>query len=169
MPNNTVRASGEAMPEINRRRFLLNATITGAAVAVAAPAVAAEPEAHPLARLRALHEEASDLMAAHNEHMGGEWELRIRAPHDRVPVIYKNLTAEREMTPRERAIWHMRELERLAIDDGARSAMVMLTGRFWDGPDFHCKTFMIDKSGEFIDFETKEGRPSMFGSKDGEA
>lgn len=46
--NDATRATAEALPEISRRRFLLNTTIVGAAVAVAAPAVAAEPEMPPL-------------------------------------------------------------------------------------------------------------------------
>lgn len=29
---------------------------------------------------------------------------------------------------REQALWHMRELERLAIEDGAQSAMIAVTG-----------------------------------------
>ncbi|WP_156465136.1 hypothetical protein [Mesorhizobium sp. Root552] len=151
-------------PEINRRRFLLNTTMAGAAVAVAAPVVAAEPEIHPLARLHALHDEASKLMVVHNEHLGGEWELRIRAPSASHPVVYKNLDAE--MTSRDQAIWYMRELERLAKEDGARSAMVTVVGRFWD-PDFECRTLMIDPRGVFIDFERDEGRVSLFAPKGG--
>ncbi|MGN6772033.1 MAG: twin-arginine translocation signal domain-containing protein [Rhizobiaceae bacterium] len=81
-----------------------------------------------------------------------------------VPVA----AAEPVMTTRELAIWHMRELERLAIEDGARSAMVTLVGRFYD-PDFDCRTFMIDVRGEFIDFDAKEGRPALFAPKGGEA
>lgn len=45
MPN-TVRASGEAMPKINRRRFLRNTTLAGAAVVVAAPATASATPDH---------------------------------------------------------------------------------------------------------------------------
>jgi hypothetical protein len=51
MPNNAVRAGGEAMPEINRRRFLLCTTMTGAAVVVAAPAAATETPNERAARL----------------------------------------------------------------------------------------------------------------------
>jgi hypothetical protein len=46
MPNNTVRAGGEAMPESNRRHFLLNTAIIGAAVAVAVPAAAGARSIH---------------------------------------------------------------------------------------------------------------------------
>ncbi|MBN9066719.1 MAG: hypothetical protein J0H60_09700 [Rhizobiales bacterium] len=112
----TARASGEAMPKINRRSFLRTSIAASTVVAVAAPVAAAEPV----------------------------------------------------MTTRELAIWHMRELERLAIEDGARSAMVTLVGRFYD-PDFDCRTFMIDIRGEFIDFDAIEGRPALFAPKGGEA
>ncbi len=104
------------MKNITRRIFLRDTVTAGAAIAVVAPATAAEPE----------------------------------------------------MTPREQAIWHMRELERLAIEDGARSAMVTFVGRYWE-PDFSCKTFMIDKDGTFIDFDQKEGLPAMFAPKGGAA
>jgi len=40
-----------------------------------------------------LHDEASLLMHAFNDQMGGRWELRIRASGCAVPVIYKNLMA----------------------------------------------------------------------------
>jgi hypothetical protein len=79
MPN-TVRASGEAMPKINRRRFLLNTTMAGAAVAAAAPVAAAEPV----------------------------------------------------MTTRERAIWHMRELERLISEAGNGSVSIFACGHYTD-------------------------------------
>jgi hypothetical protein len=76
--------------------------------------------------------------------------------------------AEPEMTPREQAIWHMRELERLVIEDGARSAMVTVVGRHWT-PDLHCKTLMIGMDGTFTDFDQEEGRPAMFAAKGGAA
>jgi hypothetical protein len=76
MPNSTVGANGEAMPKINRRRFLLNTTMAGAAVAVAAPAAAAEPE----------------------------------------------------MTTHEKAVWHIRELERLVRECGMEKVTVMVIG-----------------------------------------
>lgn len=45
MTNDATRATATALPEINRRRFLLNTTLAGAAVAVAAPvAAAADPD-----------------------------------------------------------------------------------------------------------------------------
>ena len=78
MTNDATRATAEAMPEINRRRFLLNTATAGASLAVAAPAVAAEPE----------------------------------------------------MTPREQAIWHLRELERLAREDGGSTVVVQLLSTY---------------------------------------
>lgn len=41
MTTDATRANAEALPEINRRRFLLNTTMAGAAAAVAAPVAAA--------------------------------------------------------------------------------------------------------------------------------
>lgn len=89
------------MERITRHLFLRDTAAVGAAVAIAAPAAAAEPE----------------------------------------------------MTPREKVIWHMRELERLAKEDGAREATVWVVGRFYE-PNFHCKTLAIDKSGDLLDFGT---------------
>jgi hypothetical protein len=114
------------MPEISRRRFLINTATAGAAVAVVAPVVAAESEIHPLARLRALHGEASALMAVHNEEMGGEWELRIRAPHNRLPIIYRSL----DTSPRERLDAAIAELKAAAnaIWPAADDWMVKIDG-----------------------------------------
>lgn len=36
------------------------------------------------------------------------------------------------MSPREQALWHLRELEKLTIASGAASAFVMVGGRFCD-------------------------------------
>lgn len=82
-----------AAPEINRRRFLLNTATAGAALALAAPAVA----------------------------------------------------AEQEMTVREQAIWHMRELERLAKSTGAETVSVMVVGHSYGGKAGyeHCKSIQI--------------------------
>ena len=102
MTNDVTRATAEALPEINRRRFLLNTTMAGAAVVVTTPVAAAQPDVHPLTRLHELHDEASKLMAVHNDHMGGEWELRIRAPHDSLPINYASIAAEPEITPLDR-------------------------------------------------------------------
>jgi hypothetical protein len=136
-------AASASMPVT--RRGALAFVARGAAVAttaaVAAPATAGaverQPEVHPLARLRALHEEASELMAVYNEYMGDEWELRIRAPHARVPVIYKNLSAERELPPLEKAKWHMRELGRLISEDGGAFPMVIAVADYGDDSGYH--------------------------------
>lgn len=50
--NDATRASTEAMPEINRRRFLTGAAGTATAAAVAIPAAAVEPEMTQAERLR---------------------------------------------------------------------------------------------------------------------
>jgi hypothetical protein len=98
MPN-TVRASGEAMPKINRRRFLLNTTMAGAAVAVAAPVAA----------------------------------------------------AELEMTPHEQAIWHLRELERLAIEAGAQKVTLAVIAHMEPTSDPSFKMMMVDWKGGLRD------------------
>ena len=69
-------------------------------------------------------------------------------------VAIPTVAAEPQMSARDRAIWHMRELERLAIEDGAGSAMVMVVGRPWGGASAyeHCKTLMLDKHGNVDDF-----------------
>ena len=78
------------------------------------------------------------------------------------PVV----AAEPEMTIRERALWHMRELERLAIADGASAAMVLVVGRpaNWGtrGTYTDLKTLSINHHGDLHD---KDG---MF-SEGGEA
>lgn len=50
--NDATRASTEAMPEVNRRRFLKGAAVAATAAAVAIPAAATEPEMTPVERLR---------------------------------------------------------------------------------------------------------------------
>ncbi|MEI5680526.1 MULTISPECIES: hypothetical protein [unclassified Mesorhizobium] len=59
--------------------------------------------------------------------------------------------AEPETTIHERAIWHMRELERLAVEDGAGSAMVMVVGRPCHGQYKGFKTMLIDHHGNLRD------------------
>lgn len=63
--------------------------------------------------------------------------------------------AKPAMSPREQAIWHIRELERLALEDGAREVMVTLVGRF-HSPKFKCKTLMLTHSGELDDFGSSD-------------
>lgn len=93
MTTDATRASTEALPEISRRRFLLNTTMAGAAVAVAAPVVAAEPE----------------------------------------------------KTPRERAIWHLRELERLVREDGGWDIAVMAIAKYASHQD--CRMISVRPTG----------------------
>ena len=79
-----------------------------------------------------------------------------------IPIAVE-AAAEPEMTIRERAIWHMRELERLAMEDGASGAMVSLVGRPASygncGSYSGFKTLMIDHRGEFHDFDGMFGGP----------
>lgn len=93
MTSDATRANAKALPEINRRRFLLNTTMAGAAVAVAAPAAAAEPE----------------------------------------------------MTLRELAIWHVRELERLVREDGGWDIAVMAIAKYANHQD--CRMISVRPSG----------------------
>ena len=107
----TVRASGEAMPAINRRNFLRTSVAAGAAIAVAAPVVAAEPE----------------------------------------------------MTPHEKAVWHMRELERLAIEAGAAKVTMIVIGYQDLAIRSDAKSMMIDFQGNLRDDD------DMFAPKGGAA
>ena len=93
MTNDATRATATVLPEISRRRFLLNTTMAGAAVAVAAPVAAAEPE----------------------------------------------------MTVRDRAIWHMRELESLVRDDGGWDIAVMVIAKYASHQD--CRMISVRPSG----------------------
>ncbi|MHA6645055.1 twin-arginine translocation signal domain-containing protein [Mesorhizobium sp. A623] len=93
MTNDATRATAEAMPTINRRRFLLHTATTGAALAVAVPATAAEPE----------------------------------------------------LSPREQAIWHMRELGRLVREGGGQDVVVQAIGKYTCNED--CRLIGIHFSG----------------------
>ncbi|MHA6686893.1 twin-arginine translocation signal domain-containing protein [Mesorhizobium sp. A556] len=94
--NDATRATAEAMPEINRRRFLLNTATAGAALAVAVPAVPAVAD-------------------------------------------------EPEMTSREQAIWHLRELERLVREDGGWDTAIMAIAKYANHQD--CRMIGIRPSG----------------------
>jgi hypothetical protein len=109
MPNNPVRASGEAMPAINRRNFLRKSVLASAVVAVAAPVVAAEPE----------------------------------------------------MTSREQAIWHLRELERLVREDGGWDAAIMAIAKYTNHED--CRMISVRPSGRLTCDD------NMFAPKGGDA
>jgi hypothetical protein len=105
------REHGRTASTINRRRFLLNTTMAGAAVAVAAPVAAAEPE----------------------------------------------------MTPHEKAVWHMRELERLAYEDGAAKVTMIVIAYQDIAIRSQVKSIMIDFQGNLRDDE------GLFASKGGDA
>ncbi|TKT78398.1 hypothetical protein [Aquamicrobium sp. LC103] len=59
--------------------------------------------------------------------------------------------AEPELTPYEKAIWHMRELERLALEDGASEACVMVVGFLYPSPSKRTKMLMIGRNGDLSD------------------
>lgn len=54
--------------------------------------------------------------------------------------------AEPEMTPREQAIWHLRELERLVQDDGGWNTTVIVVASYTSHKD--CRLISIRHNGE---------------------
>lgn len=64
--------------------------------------------------------------------------------------------AEDSLSPRDQAIWHMRELERLAKEAGATSASVILAGRGRVGTKEH-PLLLINHSGELDDSDCMFG------------
>ncbi|MHA6686364.1 twin-arginine translocation signal domain-containing protein [Mesorhizobium sp. A556] len=98
------RATAEAMPTISRRRFLTGTAMAGAVVAVAAPAAAAEP-ARPTFEPLVYAEDRVNM-----------WEVDHPKP-----------------SRRERVIWHLRELKKLAFADGASSAHVAIIATYGQG------------------------------------
>lgn len=119
-PTDATRATAQAMPEINRRRFLTGAAMAGAVVAVAAPVAAAEP-VRPVLEPLVYADDYVSMM-------------------DR---------ARPKPSRRERAIWHMRELERLLFADGADTASVLVIGTY-KAPDA-CKLLGIYPGGRLRD------------------
>ncbi len=60
--------------------------------------------------------------------------------------------AQPTVSPREKAIWHMRELERLAFEDGAGSVAVFLVGLPRRGGSYETtKMLAIHHSGRLDD------------------
>ncbi|TPK42651.1 MULTISPECIES: hypothetical protein [unclassified Mesorhizobium] len=76
------------------------------------------------------------------------------------------VAAEPEKSLLEQAIWHIRELERLAFEDGAGSVAVNIIGRDWGGPTTysHLKLMMLEPNTRAID-----NSDGMFASKGGAA
>lgn len=72
--------------------------------------------------------------------------------------------AEPEMTPREKALWHMRELERLILADGASTVTIIACGMDYDGIEHidHCKSAMLGTEDGFH-------HGGMFAPKGGDA
>ena len=69
--------------------------------------------------------------------------------------------AEPEMTIRERAIWHMREIERLVREDGGETVVVQAIGTYTSNDD--CRMIAIRPSGRLCCDD------NMFARKGGEA
>lgn len=80
--NDATRANAKALPEISRRRFLLNTTMAGAVVAVASPVAAAEPEMTPLERIAAAQ---AELIAAAKIAFPEVTDWRVLKPEDDNP------------------------------------------------------------------------------------
>ncbi|MGB3897012.1 MAG: hypothetical protein WA973_00480 [Mesorhizobium sp.] len=119
--HSTASAGFPDAPEISRRRFLLNTSMAGAAVAVAAaPVAAAEPKPK-----------------------GSPYEPLVFA-EDRV-----NMWEHPVPSRWERAVWHLRELERLANEDGASNVVVQVIGSYSGNRD--CRSLGIHYSGRLID------------------
>lgn len=76
---------------MDRRSFIQGSTVAAIGVGAASQASADEQQ---LLRLHQLYEEASELMRHWNSHMGGRWELRVRACGDAVPVSFVNLDGD---------------------------------------------------------------------------
>lgn len=80
-----------------------------------------------------------------------------------LPTVVEAVAVEPVLTIRERAIWHMRELERLAMEDGASGAMVTVVGRPASygkcGTYSGFKTMMVDHRGVLHDDDGMFGGP----------
>ncbi len=101
-------SAAEALPEINRRRFLLNTAVIGAGVTVAASTAA----------------------------------------------------AARIMTPQDRAIWHLRQLEQLVRETGTKTLHIAIVGAYGNG---EVRGLAIQESGKLV------GCDDFFASKGGAA
>lgn len=67
-------------------------------------------------------------------------------------VAVPSMSAEPARSMREQVIWHMRELERLTKEAGARSAAVFVAGHgVSDGKPGRHRTILIDHRGSFDD------------------
>lgn len=65
-------------------------------------------------------------------------------------VATQAVAADVSLSPRDQALWHMRELERLAKEAGASSAAIIVAGRgqFNGGNPNEHRLMMINHSGE---------------------
>lgn len=69
--------------------------------------------------------------------------------------------AEPQMTPREQAIWHLRELERLVREDGGWDAAIMAIAKYTGHED--CRMISVRPSGRLTCDD------NMFAPRGGEA
>lgn len=69
-------------------------------------------------------------------------------PANAIPAV-ATWVSEEPMSLRDQAIWHMRELERLAIEDGAQSALIAFTGQRY--PDASSKTLIMQSNMDLWD------------------
>jgi hypothetical protein len=67
------------------------------------------------------------------------------APVVGLAIATPAIAAEPERTPRERAIWHLREVERLVREDGGQKVVVQAIGTYTSNED--CRFIGIHHSG----------------------
>lgn len=77
-------------------------------------------------------------------------------------VATQAVAAEVSLSPRDQALWHMRELELLAKEAGSVSVAVILVGRgqFSGGRPNEHKSLMIGHTGELNDEDRLFGEAS---------
>ncbi|WP_147307496.1 hypothetical protein [Mesorhizobium sp. GR13] len=149
---------------ISRRLFLRSvppAMAVSAVVATPFVAEAVEQKESPVERVNRLAEELShamdDWMADLSTRASKPalWQAHVfPASHHNLPVMFENMNARRPKTPHEQAIWHMRELERLALGDGAETAVIFACGLHYKGGEtrslqIHHTKQLIDRDGMF--------------------
>ena len=171
MPN-IVPAAAQGLPEVNRRRLLggIAGLTAASAVAGASAATAAtyEPLPHEPAVVR-VHKLADELSLAmdewmddisHPDHERQLWQAHVYPQsHAAYPVMFEDVRSRRVKAPREQAIWHMRELERLALEDGGSDIVVQVIASY-DCPQGY-KLLGVHFTGRLMDHD------GMFAAKGG--
>lgn len=141
------------MKKISRRLFLRSippAVAVGTVVGV--PAVAEAKAELPVTRVNRLAKELSLAMDVWIDDLAYPsierdiWKAHVYpASYCQYPVSFENIDARPTRTRHAQAIWHMRELERLAIEDGAKSACVFVVGHHYQTEK--SKMVLIDHQG----------------------